>query len=397
MRTARALAAVVVGAVCLPLHAADCANTSTGLVPLTDLGTGLYLGQFQGGLYPGGLNVPPPAMANAAANAAASITPRNALGQPSQTGKYVLLSIGMSNTTQEFCGGPVNACASYSFAGQAAASLLVNHTTLAIVDGASGGQTADTWDSPTDANFDRVRDTRLAAFGLSEAQVQAAWIKVAQARPTNSLPDPNADAIVLEREIGEVVRAMRVRYPNLRMVFLSSRIYAGYASSELNPEPYAYESGFACKWVIQAQFTQRSTGVVDPIAGDLGGNTPVILWGPYLWADGLTPRSDGLTWECTDLVDDGTHPSPSGRQKVGTQLLNFMLGTCYTAEWFRADGLKPCVGDYNCSGGVTLQDLFSFLEGYFSVPPDPRADVNDSGAVSVQDLFDYLAGYFGGC
>ena len=32
--------------------ASNCAGTSTGLVPLTDLGPGLYLGQFEGGLYP---------------------------------------------------------------------------------------------------------------------------------------------------------------------------------------------------------------------------------------------------------------------------------------------------------------------------------------------------------
>ena len=38
-------------------HASDCTVTSVGLVPLTDLRTGLYLGQFQGGLYPGGSNV----------------------------------------------------------------------------------------------------------------------------------------------------------------------------------------------------------------------------------------------------------------------------------------------------------------------------------------------------
>jgi len=38
---------------------------ATGLVPITDLGTGTYLG-FQGGLYPGGLNEPPPAHQRAA-------------------------------------------------------------------------------------------------------------------------------------------------------------------------------------------------------------------------------------------------------------------------------------------------------------------------------------------
>jgi hypothetical protein len=48
------------------------------------------------------------------------------------------------------------------------------------------------------------------------------------------------------------------------------------------------------------------------------------LWGPYLWADGTTPRkSDGLIYESKDVDIDGTHPSESGRKKVAELLLRF--------------------------------------------------------------------------
>jgi hypothetical protein len=54
-----------------------------------------------------------------------------------------------------------------------------------------------------------------------------------------------------------------------------------------------------------------------------------------------------------------------------------------------------CKADYNQNGSVTVQDIFDFLGGYFSV--NPNADINGSGSVTVQDIFDFLAAYFGGC
>ena len=45
---------------------------------------------------------------------------------------------------------------------------------------------------------------------------------------------------------------------------------------------------------------------------------PAVLWGPYLWTDGVKPRkSDNLVWLKEDVTTkDGTHPSNSGREKV---------------------------------------------------------------------------------
>jgi hypothetical protein len=114
-----------------------------------------------------------------------------------------------------------------------------------------------------------VRDEQLAPLGLTEAQVQAIWLKQADIQPTVALPSANADAFILEKALGDIVRACKIRYPNLQVVFLSSRIYAGYATTRLNPEPYAYESGFSVQRLVQAQINQMTIGQVDPIAGDL--------------------------------------------------------------------------------------------------------------------------------
>ena len=309
-------------------------QTTDEFIPLSELGTTRYLG-FAGGLYPDG-NALPTAHAQLGAERARQIRPLDQSGQPDANGKYVLLSIGMSNTTQEFCSADSGLpCEPWTFMGQAATDPAVNHQSLVIVNGARGGQAAEAWTSPDSLNYDRIRDTRLRPLGLSEAQVQIVWLKVADRAPTTSLPDPNADAYVLERRMGDIVRASKVRYPNLQQVFLSSRTYGGYATGPLNPEPYAYESGFAVKWLIEAQIEQAASGVVDPIAGTLSLTTaPWVAWGPYLWAAGTAARSDGLVWERGDFQNDGTHPSRAGEQKVGTLLLNFFRTSPQTRCWF---------------------------------------------------------------
>jgi hypothetical protein len=54
-----------------------------------------------------------------------------------------------------------------------------------------------------------------------------------------------------------------------------------------------------------------------------------------------------------------------------------------------------CLADYNQSGTVTVQDIFDFLNAYFT--NNNLADINHSGAVTVQDIFDFLTAYFAGC
>ncbi len=323
-------------------------NNITGVarVPLNDLGSGNYLG-YVGGLYPNGANTPPAAHTTLGLSRAQAVTPRDANGIPNPAGKIVMVSIGMSNTTQEFCVSQTvpqpQPCNSWSFMGKAAADGSVNHTTLAIVNGAYGGKTATFWDDPNDSEYTRINNL-LVGNRLSSLQVQVAWVKVARPYPSISLPASNADAYELLINLGDIMRALKVRYPNLQQVFLSSRIYGGYATSSLNPEPYAYETGFAVKWLIQAQIDQMQSGFVDPRAGDLNaanGTAPWLAWGPYLWADGVDPRSDGLVWELSDFEADYTHPATGAETKVADQLLAFFKNSEFTQCWFTNPGTCP--------------------------------------------------------
>ncbi len=365
-------------------------GSSAGLIPLSELGARSYLDQFPGGLYGGGSNQIPPVHLRAGLARCAAIEPLDRTGRPDPAGRIILLSIGMSNTTQEYWGAnPKAPPTSWSFAGQSAAHPIVNHTTLAIVDGAAGGQTGPAWASPSAQNYNRVRDEQLAPLGLSEAQVQAIWMKQANAQPSVSLPNADADAFALERYLADGVRACKVRYPNLRAVFLSSRIYAGYATAKLNPEPYAYETGFSVQWLIRAQIDQMAGGSVDPLAGDLSyesGIAPWLAWGPYLWADGATPRKDELVWLPADLSSDGTHPSSSGQRKVGSLLLTFLLQSPFSRVWFR----DYIPGDIDADGAVTNLDLWilfgSWMKSAGHPTYDPRADLDGDNRVDARDL-----------
>src|SRR5262249_55228960 len=111
-----------------------------------------------------------------------------------------------------------------------------------------------------------------------------------------------------------------------------SRTYGGYARTPLNPEPYAYESGFAVRWLIEQQLKGEAALNYDAKKGPV--RAPWLSWGPYLWANGSTPRTDGFHYEERDLAQDGTHLSPSGQEKVGRLMLRFFQNDATTRPWF---------------------------------------------------------------
>ena len=208
---------------------------------------------------------------------------------------------------------------------------------VTFVNAACEGCDAPVWSSQ--ANFNRIRDTLLAPAGLTENDVQVAWVQMVTNTPFHPLPPQDADAYRLKGSIALVLPALHARYPNLQIVYLSSRVYGGYATTNWNPEPYAYESALSVRWIVMGQISwERTGGLWDTRIGnidDTTGHAPWVAWGPYLWADGTIPRSDGLTWQRDDFAADGETLSPKGAQKGAQLLLQFLLDEP-TARWFRA-------------------------------------------------------------
>jgi subtilase family serine protease len=54
-----------------------------------------------------------------------------------------------------------------------------------------------------------------------------------------------------------------------------------------------------------------------------------------------------------------------------------------------------CLADFNCSGSVTTQDIFDYLNAWFA--SGQGSDFDASGAATVQDIFEFLTAWFSGC
>lgn len=311
-------------------------GADTGLIPLMDLGPGTYMG-FPGGLYPGGRNVPPPAHQKIAMMRAALVQPRAPGGAPDPYGFIGMLSIGMSNTNQE-----------YKAFERIADVDAWRNARVVIVNGGVGGQTAEIISDPN-APYWGVVDSHLDVAGITPEQVQVVWLKQAHGNPpTLSFPE---HAKALRDDLAAIVRNLQSRFPNLQICYLSSRIYGGYSANLLRNEPLSYETGFAVKWLIEDQIAGEPTLNSDVSIGPIAA--PVLLWGPYLWADGTTPRSDGLTWLPGDLEADGVHPSPSGEQKVAG-LLDAFYGIDATARPWYAAQARTTLMTVNATDDATL-------------------------------------------
>lgn len=328
----------------------NCAAVPTGLIPLNDLGAGQFTTAWnevwQGGLYPGGSNLLPAAHKNAGMQLAGQIQCLDQNGNPdAANGKIVWLSIGMSNTTQEtqqFI--PL----ANGYAGK--------NPRLVLVDGAVGGMTASiisTQNNTSYANYWNTVKNRLANAGVSAGQVQIVWLKEANAVGNTPIKS-YYDSLVVQ--LKRITYELKSRFPNVKLCYLASRISARYANTTLNPEPFAYYSGWAVKKVIE-----------DQIKGDAqlaytGANvrSPWLSWGIYLWSDGAKPQQANpqIFWSCpTDFQSDGTHPSnPTGAAKVGSLLLNFFSTDDTTRPWFMGSGCQvaTAVDEWNNGQNLTI-------------------------------------------
>jgi hypothetical protein len=298
----------------------DVPNTTTPMVPLTDLATGSYQGE-EGGLYPEGSNVRPPSHDSDGVAFADAIVPLDSNGNYSPTGKYVLLALGESTALDEFS----------EFLPLANADPAKN-SALVFVNGAQGGATPALLSNTSSPYWNTILNNYLPDQGVTAEQVVAVWIEDTNGIAKGSFP---GDMTQMQGNYETEMNNVHTFFPNAKLVYFSSRIYAGYSDgvAKIDPEPYAYEAGFAVKNAIGDQLNGNANLNYNAALGPV--EAPWMSWGPYYWANGLLARSDGMVWTCQDLQSDGTHPSsPSGDLKVAGQILNFFKTDDTTKPWF---------------------------------------------------------------
>jgi hypothetical protein len=293
---------------------------NTPLVSLMDLGTNLYKSLYQGGLYANGVNTDDPAHDVFGQGLAAGIQPLDVNGNPSPTGKEVLVTVGQSNTTG----------ISDALTAIARVDPSINPSVV-IVDGGTGSAGGAQLANPNSFYWTVITNNYLPNAGVTANQVVAAWVNDVDAQGN----PPKITS--LQSELESMMRNMLVRFPNLKIVYLSSVNYTGYSNGVVQEyvEPFAYEAGFGVKLAIQDQLNGIGNLNFDPSKGAVVA--PWMAWGPYYWANGLTPNSDGMVWACTDLMSDGTHPAdPAGRVKASARVLTFLKTDDTAAPWFLA-------------------------------------------------------------
>ncbi len=275
----------------------------------------------------------------------------------------------------------------------------------AAVDCINGGAHSPNW-----TLYDYVCSCRLGS--TTENQVQAIWLQAFELGngfvSWDLLQHSDAEAYRMLDRLDDIVQSLKARYQNLKTVFITSGEYAG--QFNLGPynsmDPYAYEDGFSFKWLITSQINQAkgvghcsddsycdndtpcSSGECTPYTGfcsvsnlycdndtqcssdeacipypsasldynsdapDEDSDAPWLAWGPYMWADGLTPRSDGLCWNTEDFQTENIHLSCSGVEKYGNELLDFFLTSPFTAPWFTT---LPVLNISTPTKGATVQ------------------------------------------
>ncbi len=335
------------------------------LPPINELGTGEFMGH-QGGLYPGGSNQMPAAFYTDAVAMASSVQPLDKSGNPDPNGKIGLIGLGAS-TVAMFSNGLTSMVPGTSGLNKE----------IVYVNCGIGGQDFSDILNPA-AKFWPTIDQRLATAGITVDQVQVLWCQEDNLKNSSNSIDQRGQSLV--DDFTELIRMSKQHYPNLKLFYMTGRHTTAFMPADAKDkhrEPKSYINGWACKWVIEKQINGDATL---SYKGD-NAKAPLVLWGPYFWTQGSTPRKDGYTWTKDLVSNDGVHPSEAGITRVSQDLIDFWSTDPVSQIWFLESGAG--ITGTSTTTTETTSDYMRLIVNTTPVKKIPFSEISEEFKIGV--------------
>ena len=273
-----------------------------------------YLGKYETGLYPGGVNVMPEAHRQAGLRMARLIRPLDREGRPDDAnGRIVAVVKGHSNTTLYF-----NALAALLKERQAQ----VNDKFVLVVGSVAGQQLPEILRLEGPVWEKSARHIERA--GCTARQVQVLFLHTTFNGPGNPSgkgppPPPFPQSMQkMQRDVATVLAHCVKIYPNLRIAYLTTDALRHYTGME----PHVWREAFAIKWLIESQI-RGEEGTAFEESPSRARVLPWLCWGPYIWDN---------TWT-RDRFRDGVHPNPETCAAVAMQFWKHLQNDPIARPW----------------------------------------------------------------
>ncbi|MEP6682501.1 MAG: hypothetical protein ABJA35_04540 [Parafilimonas sp.] len=287
----------------------------TAKIPLDDLGKGTFMG-YVGGLFPGGVNIPSGQYATDLLKACRNIQPIDSFGNPYKHGRVVFISLGGSTSGHNMI----------QLKKQTVNDPETNQK-LALLNCSNGyGEASlNSIMNPNDPYWDHVTQIIHGAYA-SYRQVQVIYLETDDSSRYVKWPGrPN----LVKNELETALRVFKVKFPNLKVVYVLGRTRTFGNQALWNREPSPYYFGWAAKWAIEDQIN----GAPGTEYKGAKAVAPMITWGWYEWADSLPRKTDGFYWRQSE-TKDGLHATPEGQDTLATRFQNFLLTDKYAKNWY---------------------------------------------------------------
>lgn len=304
------------------LHAQrNCDAPNTGLVPFLDLQTGTYMG-YQAGMYPGGTNELTGPHLKSGKTIAKGIKPLDGDGNvnfgdgvvlvagfgPSVPGHIYNKFVDHVRTPSEKydmnpCMDAINLCVGGKDISYPTADSLFE----------------DYWEGLVQKVYD---------VGYTPEQVQIGWMYF-NAKGLIAPPVFPTQSLNMVESYIQFINKAKEFFPNLKIMYISSRHWGGYADTTLAEfyslaEPSSYQNSWTVKWTVETQINMTDTRLQYKGANS---KAPYILWGPNFWCDGEAKRmwdDEKYICELSFDEDDGYHLSDQQDSKDALDILDVM-------------------------------------------------------------------------